>query len=182
VKPDRNRKHRPPLDKEGLERLALFYAGRYATTRAKLSAYLGRKVKERGWEDESEAPAEGEVQRLVERFTELGYVDDRAFASSRAAALTRRGYGTRRVDQALRAAGIGEEDGRAAREESEAAATAAALRFAQRRRIGPYAAVQADRPARQKAAASMIRAGHSIDLVRKILDATPGEIPDLDLL
>jgi regulatory protein len=177
VRPERTRKPVRPLDEEGLERLALHYAGRYATTRAKLAAYLVRKVKERGWAGSAPAP----VERLVARFAELGYVDDRAFASARAASLTRRGYGSRRVDQALRAAGIGEADAAAAREESEAAALAAALRFAERRRIGPYAPEKADRLARQKAAAAMLRAGHSIDLVRKILDASPGEVPDLDL-
>jgi regulatory protein len=180
VKPDRTRNARPPLDKEGLERLALFYAGRYATSRAKLSAYLARKVKERGWASEGAHSAQEAIERLIERFAELGYVDDRVFASARAASLTRRGYGARRVDQALRAAGIGEEDAQTAREESEAGSFAAALRFAQRRRIGPYAAVRADRDARRKAAASMLRAGHGIDLVRKILDASPGDVPDLD--
>ena len=46
---------RPPLDPEGLERLGLFYAGRYATTRAKLAAYLRRKLRERGWSGPGEA-------------------------------------------------------------------------------------------------------------------------------
>ena len=177
MRPEPNRKPVRPLDEEGLERLALFYAGRFATTRAKLAAYLSRKVRERGWAGSRPAP----VERLVARFVELGYVDDRAFASAKAAALTRRGYGTRRVDQALRAAGIAEEDAGQAREESEAAAHKAALRFAERKRIGPYAAETPDRLARQKAAAAMLRAGHGIDLVRKILDASPGDVPDLDL-
>jgi regulatory protein len=176
VRSERHPKPVRPLDEAGLERLALFYAERYATTRAKLAAYLARKVRERGWDGVGTAP----IERLVERFAELRYVDDRAFASARAASLTRRGYGTRRVDQALRAAGIGEEDGADAREESEAAAFSAALRFAQRRRIGPYAAHKPDREARQKAVAAMLRAGHSLDLVRKILDAAPGDVPDLD--
>jgi regulatory protein len=166
-----------PLDEEGLQRLALHYAGRFATTRAKLSAYLSRKLKERGWEGEGPPP----VERLIERFAELGYVDDRAFATARAASLTRRGYGTRRVGQALRAAGVNDEDSAPAREESEAAAFTAALSFARRRRIGPFAAVKPDRDGRQKAAAAMLRAGHAIDVVRKILDATPGDVPDLDL-
>src|SRR3954466_4254051 len=91
VKAERNRKPRPPLDEEGLERIALFYAGRYATTRAKLDAYLRRQLKERGWGGASEPP----VARLTERFSELGYVDDRAFAAARAASLGRRGYGER---------------------------------------------------------------------------------------
>ena len=78
------RKPRPPLDGEGLGRLALFYAGRFATTRAKLRTYLTRKLRERGWSGEGEPSAENEVERLVARFTELGYVDDKAFAVSRA--------------------------------------------------------------------------------------------------
>jgi len=46
-KQGRRRGERPPLDAEGLERLGLFYAGRYATTRAKLADYLRRKLRER---------------------------------------------------------------------------------------------------------------------------------------
>ena len=113
---------RPPLDAEALERLALFYAGRYATTRARLAAYLRRKVKERGWEGAGPPP----VERLVERFAELGYVDDRGFASARAASLLRRGYGERRVAEALRGAGIAEDDAAEALGHAEENAVAAA--------------------------------------------------------
>jgi len=114
VKSERQRNPRPPLDAEGLERLGLFYAGRYATTRAKLATYLRRKLRERGWEGQGEPP----VERLVARFAELGYVDVRAFASAKASSLLRRGYGQRRVSDALHAAGIGEEDSAPAREDA----------------------------------------------------------------
>lgn len=173
---DRGRSVKPPLDARGLEQTALFYAGRYATTRAKLAAYLGRKVRERGWA-EADAPR---IDALVERMATLGYVDDRAFASARAGALTRRGYGVRRISQALRAAGIGEEDGAEAREAAEEGAFEAALRFAERRKIGPFAAAEADRPTRDKAYAAMLRAGHPPAIVRRILSAKPGEIPLAD--
>jgi regulatory protein len=176
------KKPRPPLDAEGLERLGLFYAGRYATTRAKLADYLRRKLRERGWGGTGAPP----VEALVERFASLGYVDDAAFAQARTGALLRRGYGERRVSQALKAAGIGEEDAAPAREEAERGAEEAALRFARRRKIGPYAAAplandREGREARQKAAAAMLRAGHRLDVVRRILDASPGEVPDPDL-
>ena len=171
------RRARPPLDAQELERLGLFYAGRYATTRAKLGDYLRRKLKERGWT----GPGTPRVEALVERFAALGYVDDAAFAEARAGALLRRGYGERRVAQALRAAGIGADDAAPARQEAERKAEDAALRFARRRRIGPYAEAPLDRVARQKAAAAMLRAGHRLDLVRRILDASPGELPDPDL-
>jgi len=91
---------RPPLDSAALEQAALGYAGRYATTRAKLGAYLARKLRERGWAEAGAPP----VERLVERMAAQGYVDDRAFAAARAAALGRRGYGERRVSEAARAA------------------------------------------------------------------------------
>lgn len=174
---ERKRRPRPPLDGEGLERLALFYAGRYATTRAKLEAYLARKLKERGWAGPGEPPLRG----LAERFAELGYVDDEAFAASRAAALGRRGYGERRVAEALRAAGVGEAEAGPALERSREEAWSSALRFAERKRLGPYAAQPADREARHKGAAAMLRAGHPLDIVRRVLDASPGDIPDPDI-
>jgi regulatory protein len=176
VKAEPQRNPRLPLDSEGLERLGLGYAGRYATTRAKLEAYLRRKVRERGWAEPGLPPYE----RLVERFAALGYVDDRAFASAKASSLLRRGYGERRVREALQAAGIAEEDSAPARDEAGEQAFAAALRFAERRRLGPYAAAVPDRPQRDKAMAAMLRAGHRADLVRRILAAPPGEVPDPD--
>ena len=176
VRQDRPRKPRPPLDQEGLERLALFYAGRYATTRAKLRTYLARKVQERGWEGPGAAP----IEALAEKLARLRYVDDQAFASARAASLTRRGYGERRVGQALHAAGVEEEDAQPAREGARAEAWTAALRFAERKRIGPFARAPQDHPARQKAAGAMLRAGHPMNVVRRIVNASPGEIPDSD--
>lgn len=170
------RKPRPPLDREGLERLALHYAGRYATTRHKLRAYLERKLKERGWKDLA-APG---VEAVVERFAELGYVDDAAFAAAKAGALQRRGYGDRRVAQALRGAGIDEELAAAARARLSDGAWAAALRFAEKKRIGPFAAGPADRAARDKAVAAMLRAGHPFDAALRIAGAAPGEIPESD--
>jgi regulatory protein len=171
-----NRKVKPPLDAEALEQAALSYAGRYATSRARLAAYLGRKLRERGWSGEGEPP----VPALVARMATLGYVDDRTFAAARAAALSRRGYGARRVGAALRGAGIGEEDGAEARELAAAAAWEAALRFAERRRIGPFAAAEPDRPAREKAFAAMLRAGHPVHIARRMVSAKPGIVPQAD--
>jgi len=172
-----DKRPRPPLDAEGLERLGLFYAGRYATTRSKLAGYLRRKLGERGWSGPGEPP----VERLVERFAELGYVDDRGFASARSASLLRRGYGERRVKEALRGAGLAEEDSAEAREISGEEALAAAHRFARRRRLGPYASTVPDRAARDKAAAAMMRAGHRHEVVRQVLGSGPLDLPEPDV-
>ena len=93
----RGRSRAKPLDASRLEELALTYVARFATSAAKLERYLTRKVRERGWEGESEP----QFAALVERYIELGYVDDAAFARARAGSLLRRGYGPRRIGQAL---------------------------------------------------------------------------------
>lgn len=167
-------KPRPPLDGESLEQLALAYVGRYATTRAKLRRYLARKLRERGWQGEGE-PA---VDRLAEKCAELGYIDDRAFAESRAASLSRRGYGARRLDQALFEAGIEEDDAHDARTLASEQAWDAALTFARKRRIGPFAETLQDDRSRGKAFAAMMRAGHAYDHVARLVGAEPGNVPD----
>ena len=172
------RKTRPPLTAAKLEELALAYVGRFATSRSKLVAYLGRKLRERGWEG-SVPPA---VDELADRLVRLGYVDDRGFAMSKARSLTSRGYGERRVHQALAQAGISGEEGSDARDLAEDEAVASALRFARRRAIGPYAQHVPDPAQRERALAAMIRAGHRFPVARAIVDLKPGENPDTEAL
>lgn len=172
ARPSQNR-NRSPLDAAALERLALHYVGRYATTRAKLAGYLRRKIEERGWAGE-ETPS---VEALVVRAAALGYVDDRAFAASRAAALARRGYGARRRADALRAAGIEPEDRAAAIDADEDEMTSA-FAFARRRRIGPFARAPMDDVVRRRAFAALLRAGHAPGVAARVLDADPETIPE----
>jgi regulatory protein len=172
------RRPRPPLNPERLQELALAYVGRFATTRAKLRSYLVRKIRERGWDGASEA----DVDAIAERFARLGYVDDAAYALSKSRSLSGRGYGPGRVDQSLRIAGISEEDGEAARALADGESIDAALRFAARRRMGPYADATPDPKARERALSAMVRAGHRFSLARAVLDLPPGSSPDaLDL-
>jgi regulatory protein len=172
------RKPRPPLDEDKLNELMLAYVARFATSRAKLVYYLSRKIRERGWAGGGAAP----VEALVAKAARAGFVDDAAFALSKARSLTARGYGERRVGQALRAAGIVEEDGEAARDHARDDAVEAALHFAKRRRIGPFATEPADSQAREKALAAMIRAGHGFRLAKAILALPSGAKVDCQML
>jgi regulatory protein len=174
----RPRKPRPPLDAAKLDELALSYVGRFATSRARLITYLKRKLRERGWDGSSEPDLDGLSDRLVR----LGYVDDRAFAVSKARSLTSRGYGERRVGQALAMAGIGEDDGAEARSLAQTEAVNSALRFARRRSIGPFAAQAPDPRDREKALAAMVRAGHRFALARAIVELEPGSDADAESL
>lgn len=171
-RPSRPRAKRPPkppprpLDAARLRDLALAYVARFATSGGRLEAYLGRKLRERGWD----GAGEPEIPALVAHFAELGYIDDAAYARARSGELLRRGYGPRQVSQALGQAGIGEEL-RVAVRASDHEARAAALHFARKRRFGPFAAGPADRAIREKQLAAMIRAGHGFAVARAVLDA-----------
>lgn len=162
-----------PLNSADLERLALRYVERFATTRARLADYLTRKIRERGWAGEEAADPAGIAQRMAD----LGYVDDRLYAEAKAGAMGRRGLGARRVRQALRFAGIAEEDAAALAPAIEGDETASALAFARRRRIGPWAREAADRPTQEKQVAAMVRAGHAPGLARSIVRMAPGDDP-----
>jgi regulatory protein len=163
------REKRPPkpLDPARLEELALAYVARFATSAAKLEDYLRRKLRERGWEGEGPAP----IAALAARFVESGFVDDLAYARAKSGSLLRRGYGGRRIGQALHAAGIDEE----VREEvrpGEGAERRAALAMARKRRFGPYGTTPPDRPLREKQIAALLRAGHRLDSARELVNAS----------
>ena len=147
----RPRRPLAPLNAADLERFALRYVERYATTRGRLADYLRRKIRERGWGGEA-AP---DLAGLAQRMADLGYVNDRLFAESKASAMGRRGLGARRVTQALRHAGIENEDAEAVAPAVEADAPASAIAFARRKRIGPFAREAADRPQQEKHLAAM---------------------------
>ncbi len=167
----------PPLDAAALDRLALRYVERFATTRGKLADYLRRKIRERGWDGPAADPV-----ALAERMAGLGYVDDRAFAAARAGAMARRGLGARRIDGALRQAGVEEADRDELAPDIADGGVAAALAYARRRRIGPWSAGDPDRATREKQVAAMLRAGHAFDLARRIVALPAGEPVDADSL
>lgn len=167
--PSKRRVKRPPrpLDEARLRDLALAYVARFATSSGKLETYLKRKLRERQWEGEEEPDIAG----LVARYVALGYIDDAAYAQAKSNDLLRRGYGPRRIRQALGQAGIDEETRDRAGAASDRDAREAALNMARKRRFGPFAIERADPAVREKHLAAMIRAGHGFAHAKAVLDA-----------
>ena len=187
----RKPKKRKPLDEATLRDLALSYVARFSTTGAKLEQYLARKLRERGVAEDADGRVmELDVAGLVSDFVTRGYVDDDAYARAKSRDLTARGYGAKRVEQALWAAGV-EEPVREDNAPSEAASRRAAMLLAKKRRFGPYGlppldnegqeteeTLAANRKQREKQVAAMLRAGHSFEHVRFIMDAS--QVDDIE--
>lgn len=177
-------KQRGPLTKAYLERAALHYLERYASSVEGLRRVLLRRVDKAAREDRGDpAQAAPWVEEIVARFAASGLVDDRSFAEGRAASLRRRGESARRIALKLREKGVdGELIGAVLEEEDgpdrEAAEFAAACRFARRRRLGPLRdpAERADR--RDRDMAALARAGFSLDVARRVLDLEDGDALD----
>ena len=195
---------RKPLDAARLEEMALAYVARFATTAAKLESYLYRKVRERGYNASNEGQsglepglsdpdtsdteaARAFIDDLVMRFVAKGFVDDEGYARSKSGSMLRQGYGPRRIDMALRQAGI-DETLRSDIDPEEAKVRQSALALAKKRRFGPFdismaalpddagfEQVQERRARQDKQLAAMVRAGHSFDVARAVLEAESTE-------
>lgn len=152
-----------PLDQAGLRALALHYVGRYATTTVKLRRYLERKLRERDW-TAGEAP---DLSAIIAHLVELGTIDDRGFGEMRANALASRGYGPRRIAQALHAAGLD----KALQTEIAVEMTpeVAAATYARRRGFGQWDRHAPDPLRTRRQVAAMLRAGHSLAAARTAL-------------
>jgi regulatory protein len=173
-----------PVTPESLARAAADYLSRYAASTARLRQVLQRRVLRA---EHAGAPVTPDAARVIEalvaRYVTAGVLDDDAWAKRRAESLRRRGESRRRIVQRLAAAGIDTEAGQqalaaaadeAGAEDAEAAELIAAIRFAQRRRLGPFR--NDDRAAnRQRDLAAMARAGFGFGLARRVVDAADAD-------
>lgn len=166
---------RPPRKptEDSLKRSAIAYLERYAASQAMLRAVLGRRVAR--WarltaaEPEAVAEAMAAADAAVAAAARAGLVDDARFAAGRTATLKRRGWPARRIRMAITQKGIDGATASAAMEAAELDDEAAARRFAERRRLGPWR--MRDRAEkREKDIAALMRAGFSLSHARAAVD------------
>jgi regulatory protein len=174
------------LDEAGLRALGLDYATRYGGTTAAMARILERRIQR--WERamlegegaDAETVAAGAAAlrqaagRVVASLAAVGAVDDAAFAESRARRLRRSGRSRRAVLAHLGAKGVGASLAGAAVPEDDATEFAAALAFARRRRVGPFAR-DGEAGDRMRALMAFGRAGFSGTMARRALECPPEE-------
>src|SRR5437016_304902 len=139
-----------PIDRALIEKWALFYLERYASSAENLRLVLGRRVRRRvGTDDEAVRAAGALIEALVVRYRASGILDDAVYAAGRAKSGLARGRSLRRIAAGLAAKGVGAADAAAAMAALGDGAgdpeLAAACAFARRRRLGPFRRTAADR-------------------------------------
>ena len=156
---------------ELLERWALAYLGRYASSSENLRRVLLRRARRRApASPEAAQQVAGLVDALVERYRLSGLLDDAAYAIARVQSLHRRGESTTKIRARLAAKGVestvAAEAVRTLRAEAADPDLAAACAFARRRRIGPYRRAAAN-PARELGV--FARAGFTRRIAERVL-------------
>jgi regulatory protein len=177
-----------PLSEAALRAAALRYLARHAATAAQVGRVLMRRVARHGDGDPDTAAAAAErVQAVVAALVRAGLIDDAGYAAMKAASLDRKGMPARRIRATLAEKGVPAAAAAAAVAELEAGSGEererwAALRHAQRRRLGPWAPPERRAERRLRDIAALARAGFApalaawaIDLGREEAEAVLAE-------
>jgi regulatory protein len=177
---DRNGDPGSAPSRDVLHEAALAYLARGSATSAMLRRVLDRKVAT--WARRATrasrdpeliaadvATCKEAIAAIAARFREVGLINDATFAESRARSLRRAGRSRRAISAHLTAKGVDAETARHVVPEDATSELAAALAFARKRRIGPFAREEVDRAAKQKALAAMARAGFGWSVCERAL-------------
>ena len=151
---------------------AVHYLGRYTASRQRLREVLKRFAL-RKLESHDPTEVDRALEVVITDCVRLGYVDDTAFALSRARGKRRAGRSALAIRRSLQEHAIDpqlvDEALQAADEDMSDGELAAALRHAARRRIGPYARRDVDDAGRNRHLASFARAGFSLAIARQVM-------------
>ena len=166
---------------ERLRRRALAYLQRFSTSRAHLRFVLLRRAgpEAEQWQIGRDA-LEHRVDALLDDLGELGLIDDRRYAAGHARSLVERGKPLSRVRAALAAKGVDgslvdEALGEIAPDIAESD-LASALRYARKRRIGPYRITDDTDGFRQKELAKLARAGFDYATAKRVVDMEDSDL------
>ncbi|WP_262029165.1 regulatory protein RecX [Microvirga sp. Mcv34] len=161
-----------------LQRAALAYLERYASSAENLRRVLRRKVDKRcRLRGEDPAGFQDMIDEVVAKSLRTGLIDDTRYAEARVATLRRRGGSARAIQAKLSAKGVDRTAIAAALEGDEGDEEQAARAFARRRKLGPFRPGERA-PNRDKDLAAMARAGFRFDVARDVIDWDPDEDPD----
>jgi regulatory protein len=169
----------PParMTEANLAEAAASYLARYASSSGNLRRVLVRKVKRSAAHyGDAEGPLLAGIEAIVRRFLANGAVDDRHYAQNQIQKLRGRGASARKIAERLMLKGVPREtieetsDGPA----SVAGDLEAALRYARRRRLGPFRAADRDLH-RQRDLAALGRAGFDYTVSATLIDAPDAE-------
>ncbi|MCP5382223.1 MAG: RecX family transcriptional regulator [Kordiimonadaceae bacterium] len=167
------------LTKEFIQKAAYRHLERYATSEANLKFILNRKVDRQLVNIDNAEDLRQEariwVMDAVKKCVELGLVNDQLYAEAKINAYLNSGNSLNIAKNKLRSKGLStrliSEMVSEIEEKSPDINFISAIKYAKKRRFGPYRIRKANEDTERKEQASMARAGFSFDEIMRVLKA-----------
>lgn len=166
---------RQKVTPESLERWGIRHLERYASSAANLRQLLTRRVYRIEQAQEEAFPgAPAWIDATIASLLSRGYLDDRKYAISQVERMRTRGASSKRIQHALSERGVPGEIAREAiaQASGEEGELRAALRYARRRRLGPFrldSEIRASK--RERDLAALGRSGFGYEIASRIVEA-----------
>lgn len=171
----KNNKYVPKkITPEYLKNSSLYYLSRFSTSSENLKRVLMRKVA-RSANHHGTDPEECQllIEELIANYLRSGLLDDNAYAKTQATNLHNKGNSSRNIRSKLRQKGLKsdiiEMAVSALSKDYKNPERVAAIRFAKRRRLGPFQKKELNEETRKKHMATMARAGFSYEIAKYII-------------
>ncbi|MEZ5757127.1 MAG: RecX family transcriptional regulator [Emcibacteraceae bacterium] len=175
------------ITKEYIQKAAYRYLERYATSEANLKFILNRKIDRQLANIENAEDLRREarmwVMDTVKKCVELGLVNDQLYAEAKINAYLNSGNSLNIAKNKLRSKGLPtqliSEMVSDIEEKSPDINFISAIKYAKKRRFGPFRVRKANEDTEKKEQASMARAGFSFEEIMRVLKADSEELENI---
>lgn len=186
-KPRQQKKIPKKITETYLHNAGLYYLQRYAASSGHFRTIMLRKVRRSCMhhKDQDFEECAALVDKLVEKFHASMLLDDDSYIRAMVSSLRRKGLSSKAVLQKMQVKGVPSEQTKKYLEQhdkefcepSENPDLKAAIIFARKKRLGPFAKEEAPEP--QKILAKFARAGFSFDISRHVMNMGLQDAEDL---
>lgn len=160
------------ITSQRLKNIALYYLKRFESSVANLRSVLQRRVNDYAYQNKEFDRGEAYqwIEDILADFQRYGYLNDRRYAEIKIKDYMSAGKSVRYIKGKMREKGIDEEILSALLEDQEYDEFEAALKLAKKKHIGPFRTDEEARfENRQKDMGTLVRAGFSYDVVRRVV-------------
>ena len=167
-----------------LHNAGLFYLQRFASSRKNFIAVMDRKIRKscREHPEQDYNSCKLLLEKTADTFERSGLLNDTVFAEGLISSLRRRGLSRSAVLQKLQQKGIGRNDALPKlqhfdEQTADDAELQAALKFAQKKRIGPFSTKPEDDKSIKKFYSIFARGGFCYEIAQKVLKTDSDNFP-----
>lgn len=174
-------KKRKKITLSYLENAGAYYLERFSASVSRFRQVMERKIEKscRDHPEQSKAECLVLLDKVVEKFENLGYLNDDVYARSLLSSLSHRGMSRVRILGTLRSKGLDAGLIESIMPEPDTENDKkAALRWAKKKRLGPFVLRERENDL-QRGLGSLARAGFGYDIAKWVMDLTPDEAKDL---